>query len=1116
MVISEEGTFGDLRVRVSVCDDAAANILSFALLEEAGHEVRRVEGGDFIVVGDTCDYRFSRKANRSGGRSPYWICNLALDSDVIQKAEVMVATVEDGLRRLTKREARNVEEAGKFIARMGHMAASTAARELNKGVQNIPITSHDVRNYVAVHGASIASLRGKTTKRSSAIATTVLAPMVTQVQQALDVDLFFIDRLVFLRGVMSPLGLSQCCSVNDRSVAEVRAGLEIFLAKATKRNFEIRLIRADNEGAMTALVPELNTMKVPVELAGPGQHVPVVERMIRTIKERYRCHVNDLPFVMTSDLRRYCIYFCVRSLNLQANSQSTDGTSPWEQYSGMKLDYKRDLRVAFGDYVEATVPVTDNTSAPRTEGCIALLPMGNLTGSVRMLRVSGGKPIVRDQFRVLPMPAQVALSITRAANRQGYSRAQDGSHVTQPQPNVSFPGGDTNIGVGPEMMAIAPPMDNQMHQSPTGIAPAGPDAGVIASTEDEIVQAVTQGTRAQHLLESESGVQDAIVAGEQPPSDTAEHATGGEKQADEPAPPAEPPPVPPKPQLPAEAFGSRWSNRLVTKHSARVVMFSTVDKDRAEIRRQLESRSDWHDCDFAFKISVRAALRERGDEAGPVIMAELQQMVDKGVWHPIDVRTMNRKQRQAIIRSSMFLKDKYLANGTFEKFKARLVAGGDQQDKSLYDNLSSPTAATASVLAVAAIAAAEGRYAATFDITGAFLNAPMKQTGVMVHMRLDKIMTAMLLKIDPSYERFTEPGGTMVVQLDKALYGCVEAAALWFKHLTASLIADGFVANPYDSCVFNKTAADGVQITIVLHVDLESVYDEVKYTSGVVINYVGMTFDFSVQGQVSVTMDNCINDILSGSGVTKARPTPASEDLFTVREDAPLVSADESKYFHTHVAKILYLAKRVRPECLTAVAFLSTRVQCCNVDDHAKLQRLLGYLLGTRHRGIVLRVGEHMGVKAYIDAAYGVHEQSGKSHTGCAIVLGDAGAVYTKSTKQKIVTKSSTEAELVGLSDTASQAIHLRNFVIAQGYEVGPAVIYQDNLSCMALMKRGGPASERSRHINIRHFWLCERIEDKEVTIEHLGTEKMFANVLTKPVQGAQFVLERRGLTNWD
>ncbi len=64
-----------------------------------------------------------------------------------------------------------------------------------------------------------------------------------------------------------------------------------------------------------------------------------------------------------------------------------------------------------------------------------------------------------------------------------------------------------------------------------------------------------------------------------------------------------------------------------------------------------------------------------------------------------------------------------------------------------------------------------------------------------------------------------------------------------------------------------------------------------------------------------------------------------------------------------------------------------------------------------------------------------------------------------RSFKQKIVTKSSTEAELVGLSDSAAQAIHLNIVIEKQAYSVGPVVIYQDNLRCMSLMKHGGPRS---------------------------------------------------------
>jgi hypothetical protein len=262
-------------------------------------------------------------------------------------------------------------------------------------------------------------------------------------------------------------------------------------------------------------------------------------------------------------------------------------------------------------------------------------------------------------------------------------------------------------------------------------------------------------------------------------------------------------------------------------------------------------------------------------------------------------------------------------------------------------------------------------------------------------------------------------------------------------------------------------------------------------------------------------MENCERDILSDCGVWPMRHTPAAETLFDTRE-APRVSEEETKFFRTFVAKMLYLAKRARPECLAAVAFLTTRVHCVDIDDLAKLKRLLGYLRASQHRGIVLRIGDSMIIRAYIDASYGVHQSSGKSHTGCAIVIGDAGVIAARSSKQKIVTKSSTEAELVGLSDSVAQAIHLRNFITKQGYGEEPVVVYQDNLSCMALIKRGGPGSERSRHINIRHFWVAERVATGDVAIKHLGTELMFANALTKPVQGAQFERERRGLTNWD
>jgi hypothetical protein len=162
---------------------------------------------------------------------------------------------------------------------------------------------------------------------------------------------------------------------------------------------------------------------------------------------------------------------------------------------------------------------------------------------------------------------------------------------------------------------------------------------------------------------------------------------------------------------------------------------------------------------------------------------------------------------------------------------------------------------------------------------------------------------------------------------------------------------------------------------------------------------------------------------------------------------------------------------------------------------------------------MVLRMGiKGVHLNVYIDAAYGVHFD-GKSHTGS---VGDIEAVHCKSAKQQIVTKSSTEAKLVAFPDNADEVLHLRKFLIAQEYQVGPVVIYQDNLSCMAMIDRGRHGAERTRHIDQRYYWLKERVEKGEAIVKHLGTKSMYANMLTKPLQGGQFLEERRALTGWD
>jgi hypothetical protein len=114
-------------------------------------------------------------------------------------------------------------------------------------------------------------------------------------------------------------------------------------------------------------------------------------------------------------------------------------------------------------------------------------------------------------------------------------------------------------------------------------------------------------------------------------------------------------------------------------------------------------------------------------------------------------------------------------------------------------------------------------------------------------------------------------------------------------------------------------------------------------------------------------------------------------------------------------AKLLYLAKRARPDILTMVCFLNTRVQEATQDDRRRLYQVLGNLKGTANTCLKLCQKCLLQVEAYIDADFASHRDS-KSHTGVIILIGGS-LVYVATKKQKCVTISPTEAELDGLTE---------------------------------------------------------------------------------------------------
>jgi hypothetical protein len=153
--------------------------------------------------------------------------------------------------------------------------------------------------------------------------------------------------------------------------------------------------------------------------------------------------------------------------------------------------------------------------------------------------------------------------------------------------------------------------------------------------------------------------------------------------------------------------------------------------------------------------------------------------------------------------------------------------------------------------------------------------------------------------------------------------------------------------------------------------------------------------------------------------------TPASVDLFSVDEALPMLGDMKRKEVYSLTAKLLYQAKRSRPDLLTVVSFLTTRLQRPTKEDWSKLERAIRYERGAKELGIRLEAGKLLGrgliLIVYVDASFAVHPNM-RSHSGIVVTL-VRGPLYAKSFKQKLMTKSSTEAEFVAISDAMGQAM---------------------------------------------------------------------------------------------
>ena len=239
--------------------------------------------------------------------------------------------------------------------------------------------------------------------------------------------------------------------------------------------------------------------------------------------------------------------------------------------------------------------------------------------------------------------------------------------------------------------------------------------------------------------------------------------------------------------------------------------------------------------------------------------------------------------------------------------------------------------------------------------------------------------------------------------------------------------------------------------------------------------------------------------------------TPCDLKLYQEKHPRPFENVTS---FRSELMKTSYLSK-TRPDIKVAIGYLSTKMQEPTMGDWDKLLRVKKYLNGTRDFVMRIKPVDKIQVYASSDASFGPYKD-GKSNTGMVVTVGTPNApVIVKSSKQKVVTNSSTTAELVAFSSTLEEVLWMVELLNELGISQDTVSIEQDNQSTMTLIEKGPSSTGRTKWLNIKYFWVNEHLRKGDFDTKYVPSLQLLADGLTKPLGHKAFCQWRARILNF-
>jgi hypothetical protein len=574
--------------------------------------------------------------------------------------------------------------------------------------------------------------------------------------------------------------------VPSKSVKAYRSVLDNVFRIYNKAGFKFTTINCDNE--FRPLMDELQDFyNIKMNYAAAQEHVPEAERNNRVIKERFRSAFHRLPFnKLPKIMVKILAMECAKKLNFFPSRGGVSSYySPRMILHQQNLDYNKHCSIAFGTYVQAHhEPDPQNAQLPRTLDCIYLRYTDNDQGGHHLLDLRTGSTIKRQTVTPVPITNNIIELVHQMATND---EMKDGLKIATKSGQILY---DSSWIAGVDYEE-----DDDDNKTVETVETTDDEESINQDEMDpnEVGEILNEQIDAHEIEEQENMEAQEVQEAEDEDEGDMEiednhDDIGVDNEENEEAIEVDNVDI---------NINPRENQQGITTSSGRVVRAPdrlnlhqchlltqgceeteySVDTAKV-IANTINGFNNYmvtKKLSFLETYSLKRGLKQFGKRGEEAALGEMKQLHDRGVFAPVDVKSLTQQEKQRAMESLIFLVEK--RDG---RVKARTCANGSTQRTYVSkEEAASPTVMTESILLTATIDAEEDRDVMTVDIPNAFVQTDMENVqDERVMMKIRGPLVDMLVSLDAEmYKNYVVHENNMkvlYVQVLKALYGMLK------------------------------------------------------------------------------------------------------------------------------------------------------------------------------------------------------------------------------------------------------------------------------------------------------------------------------------------------------